>query len=181
MVKGMTASDRLAEMLRLSPKTGVVIHDPSNIFYLTEGYAGEGLVYITAERRVIITDFRYVEAAGKAAPAFEVVVTSHDRPQTKCVAELCAADGVTELRFESNYLPVDAFEKLRAAVGEEVSYVPLKQAPQMLRQVKTPAEIVTMRKAAAITSEAFEAVLAKIHPGMTETELRILGIAHAGE
>ena len=173
LVKEMTASDRLAEMLRLSPKTGVVIHDPSNIFYLTEGYAGEGLVYITAERRVIITDFRYVEAAGKAAPAFEVVVTSHDRQQTKCVAELCAADGVTELRFESNYLPVDAFEKLRAAVGEEVSYVPLKQAPQTLRQVKTPAEIVTMRKAAAITSEAFEAVLAKIHPGMTETELRL--------
>ena len=173
LVKEMTASDRLAEMLRLSPKTGVVIHDPSNIFYLTEGYAGEGLVYITAERRVIITDFRYVEAAGKAAPAFEVVVTSHERPQTKCVAELCAADGVTELRFESNYLPVDAFEKLRAAVGEEVSYVPLKQAPQTLRQIKTPAEIVTMRKAAAITSEAFEAVLAKIHPGMTETELRL--------
>ena len=46
-------------------------------------------------------------------------------------------------------------------------------APQQLRQLKTPSEIVTMRKAAAITSEAFEAVLPKIRPGMTETELRL--------
>ena len=170
----MTASDRLAELLHLTADTAVVIHDPSNMFYLTEGYAGEGLVYLTAERRVIVTDFRYVEAAGKTAPDFEVVATDgKEHPEGARLAELCAADGITEIRFESNYLPVDAYEKLRAAVGEEVSWVPLKKAPQQLRQIKTPAEIVTMRKAAAITSEAFEAVLPKVRPGVTESELRL--------
>ena len=169
----MTASEKLAEMLRLTAKTAVVVHDPSNVLYLTEGYAGEGLVYLTAERRTIITDFRYVEAAEKAAPAFEIIQTDHERTQERCLAELCEKDGIDELRFESNYLSVDNFEKLRACVGEEVSYVPLKKAPQILRQVKTPAEIITMRKAAAITSEAFEAVLGRIRPGMTEMELRL--------
>ena len=173
MEDGMTACERLAEMLHLTVNTGVVIHDPANMFYLTEGYTGEGLVYLTADRRVIITDFRYTEAAEKEAPDFEVVMTDRDHPHARRLAELCRQDGIRELRFESNYLSVDDFEGLRAAVGEEVSFVPLKKAPQILRQIKTPAEIISMRKAGAITSEAFEAVLPKIRVGMTEMELRL--------
>ena len=53
----MAATDRLLDLLHLGPKTAVVVHDPSNMFYLTEGYSREGLVYILAERRVIVTDF----------------------------------------------------------------------------------------------------------------------------
>ena len=169
----MTASERLAEALHLTANTAAVIHDPANMFYFTEGYTGEGLVYLTADRRVIVTDFRYVEAAQKAAPRFEVVVTDHEHAQDSRVAEMCRRDGIREIRFESNYLPVDAFEQMRAAVGEEVSWAPMRKAPQTLRRIKTPAEIVTMRKAAAITSEAFETVLSKIRPGMTEIELRL--------
>ena len=59
----MTAAERLTEMLHMGPGQGVVVHDPSNIFYLTEGYTGEGMVYISAQKRVIITDFRYTEQA----------------------------------------------------------------------------------------------------------------------
>ncbi len=169
----MTASEKLAELLRLNANTAVVVHDPANMFYLTEGYAGEGMVYITASRTVIVTDFRYTEAAEKDAPSAEVVMTDREHPGTKRIAELCAQDGITEILFESNYLSVDSYEKLREALGDEMSFAPLEQAPQKLRQIKTPAEIVTMRKAAAITSEAFDAVLPKIRPGMTEKELRL--------
>ena len=173
MVPGMTASERLSEMLHLKGNTAVVIHDPANMFYLTEGYTGEGMVYLTAERRVVVTDFRYVEAASNTASGFDIVVTDHEHTQAKRLAEMCAQDGISEVRFESNRISVDDFECLRSAVGEEISWIPLNKAPQVLRQIKTAAEIVTMRKAAAITSEAFEAVLGKIRPGMTEIELRI--------
>jgi len=169
----MTSSDRLADMLHLTVNTAAVIHDPANMLYLTEGYGGEGLVYLTAERRVIITDFRYTEAAEKTAPGFEIVMTDNDHSHEKRLAELCEQDHIREIRFESNYLPVDDFERMREAVGEEVSFVPLKKAPQILREIKTPAEILIMRKAGAITSEAFEAVLPKIRVGMTELELRL--------
>ena len=169
----MTASDRLAEMLHLTDKTAVVIHDPANIFYLTEGYAGEGLVYLTAARRVICTDFRYTEAAEKAAPGFEVVLTDRENPPEKRVAQFCEADGISELRYESNFLSVDDAESLRAAAGEDVSFVPLRKAVQQLRQIKTPTEIHLIRKACAITSEAFDVVLNRIRPGITEKELRL--------
>ena len=169
----MTASERLLDMLRLGPRAAVVVHDPSNMFYLTEGYSGEGLVFISQERRVIVTDFRYTEQAGKQAPAFEVVMTDKDKKAKQAVAELAASGGITELRVETNYLSVDSFNELKAAVGEEVSFVSLSEAPQKLRQTKTPAEVVAIRKACDITSEAFSAILPKIREGMTEKELQI--------
>lgn len=169
----MTAAEKLLNAMHGGPGTAAAIHDPSNMFYLTEGYTGEGIVYISRERQVIITDFRYTEQAGRQAPGFSVEMTDKDRPHRKVVAELAAADGVTELRVETNYLPVDDYEQLRAALGEEIACAPLNGAPQQLRQVKTAQEIVAIRKACDITSEAFSAVLPRIREGMTEKELQI--------
>ena len=143
------------------------------MFYLTEGYTGEGLVYLSTEQRVIVTDFRYTEQAERQAPGFRVEMTEKGRTANQVLAELVRADGATELRAETNYLSVDDFEAMRAALGEEISFLPLNGAPQLLRQIKTPAEVVAIRKACDITSEAFDAVLPKIREGMTEKELRI--------
>ena len=169
----MTASERLADLLRLPGNTAAVIFDPSNMFYLTEGYSGEGLVWISRERRVIVTDFRYTEQAERQAPDFEVLMTGKDRKADQILASLVQEENVTCVKTETNYLSVDRFEKLRAALGEEVSCVPLEEAPQKLRQVKTPAEVMAIRKACKITSDAFRAILPKIREGMTEKELQI--------
>ena len=169
----MTAAERLISHHRLGPTAAVAIHDPSNMFYLTEGYTGEGMVYISVASRVIITDFRYTEQAERQAPGFRVEMTEKGRGQNKILAELIQAEGITELRAETNYLSVDEFEAMRGALGEEVSCVPLHKAPQKLREIKTPTEIVAIRKACDITSEAFSAILPKIEPGMTEKELQI--------
>ncbi len=169
----MTAAERLTDLLRLGQNAAVVIHDPSNMFYLTEGYTGEGLVYISSARKVIVTDFRYTEQAERQAPGFEVIMTEKGRNANQVLGELVRDGKITEIRAETNYLPVDDFEKIRAAVGEEVSCVSLAEAPQKLRQIKTPREVMAIRKACKITSEAFQAILPKIRDGMTEKELQI--------
>ncbi len=71
----------------------MAVHDPSNMFYLTEGYTGEGIVYISRQQQVIITDFRYTEQAERQAPAFRVEMTDKDRPHRTVLAELALADG----------------------------------------------------------------------------------------
>ena len=169
----MTASERLAEQLRLGTNTAAVVADPSNMFYLTGGYTGEGLVFLSRNRRAIVTDFRYTEQAGNQAPGFEVLMTDKDRNAFQAIAELAQADGIVCIRTETNYLSVDRFEKLRAAVGDEVSCVSLDEMPQKLRQVKTPTEILAIRKACNITADAFRTILPKIREGMTEKELQI--------
>ncbi|MBR6966803.1 MAG: aminopeptidase P family protein [Clostridia bacterium] len=169
----MTASERLADLLRPGLNTATVVVDPSNMFYLTEGYTGEGLVYLSQNRRAIVTDFRYTEQAGRQAPGFEVLMTEKGRSAEQVVSELVQAEGITSIRTETNYLSVDRFEKLKAALGEEVSCISLEEAPQKLRQVKTPAEVMAIRKACKITSDAFRAILPRIREGMTEKELQI--------
>ncbi len=169
----MTAAERLLDQIRAGVHTAVVVHDPSNMFYLTEGYTGEGTVYISEASRVIVTDFRYTEQAERQAPGFRVKMIGKGRGHNQILAELAKAEGITEVRAETNYLPVDDFEALRGAMGEEISCAPLNKAPQKLREIKTPAEIVAIRKACDITSEAFSAILPKIEPGMTEKELQI--------
>ena len=169
----MTASEKLVDLLHLPPYGAVVIHDPTNMFYLTEGYTGEGAVYISLAHKVIITDFRYTEAAERQAAGFQCRMHSKDQTLAQCLKELCEEDHISVLYRETNYLSVDEDQQLRDALGEEITFSPLNKLPQQIRQIKTPAEIVTMRKAADITSEAFEAILPKIRPGMTEKELQI--------
>ena len=169
----MTASERLVDLLRLGANTAVVVFDPSNMFYLTEGYSGEGRVFISRDRRVIITDFRYTEQAERQAPDFEVVMTDRDNTGDQVTARLVREGKITCVKTETNYLSVDRFEQLKTALGDEVSCAPLEEAPQKLRQVKTPAEIMIIRKACRITSDAFRAILPKIREGMTEKELQI--------
>ena len=169
----MTASERLADLLRLGANTAVIVYDPSNMFYLTEGYTGEGLVFISRNRRAIVTDFRYTEQAERQAPGFEVLMTEKDRSAGQIAAELVRAEKITCVKTETNYLSVDRFTALRDALGEEVSCVSLEKAPQKLREVKTPTEVMAIRKACKITADAFRAILPKIREGMTEKELQI--------
>ena len=169
----MTASERLTEHLRLGPNTAVVVFDPSNMFYLTEGYTGEGLVFLSQSRMAVVTDFRYTEQAERQAPGFEVLMTEKGRSADQVVAELVKYANITCVRTETNYISVDRFGKLKAALGDEVSVTSLDLAPQKLREIKTPTEVMAIRKACKITADAFRAILPKIREGMTEKELQI--------
>ncbi len=168
----MTASDKLVSMLALGATDAVAVHNPSNMFYLTQGYTGEGVVYVSAKRRVIITDFRYTEQAEKQAPGFEVVMTEKGLSHSQWIARLCQQEGIENLRYEDDYLTVAAFVALQAAVGE-VNCTPLKQAPEKLRIIKTDAEVEMIRRACQITSQAFDEILPKIREGVTEKELAL--------
>ena len=53
--------------MRLGEHEGVVVYDPSNMFYLS-GYTGEGLVLVARGISAIITDFRYTEQAQAQGP-----------------------------------------------------------------------------------------------------------------
>lgn len=169
----MTASEKLVEKLALTAAKAAAVHNPSNMFYLTQGYTGEGVVYISATRRVIITDFRYTEQAEQQAPGFQVVMTEQGLGHNQWIARFCQEDQVEVLYYEDNHITVRAFDALRSAVGDGVSYRSLNYVPEELRQIKTPAEVEVMRRAAAITSQAFDEILPKIKEGMTEKELQI--------
>ena len=55
------------ERLALDQREAVLVHNPSNMFYLS-GYTGEGLVLIGREMQAIITDFRYTSKPKSRLP-----------------------------------------------------------------------------------------------------------------
>ena len=169
----MSAAERLARRLDLGAGRAVVLHNPSNMFYITEGYTGEGVVYVSGSKTVIITDFRYTEQAGRQAPAFEVVMTDKSVTHSQWISRLCDQDGINTLYFEDEFLTVKSFAKMKAELGEGVSCVPVNNVPEELRVIKTDREIACIREACVITSKAFDMILPKIHEGITEKELQI--------
>ena len=84
------------DQFRAGSHTAVAVHDPSNMFYLTEGYTGEGVVYLSEHSRVIITDFRYTEQAERQAPGFRVEMISKGRGHSKVIALTLSAPDETQ-------------------------------------------------------------------------------------
>lgn len=169
----MSASERLVQRLSLGNGKAAALHNPSNMFYITEGYTGEGVVYVSGSKKVIVTDFRYTEQAERQAPGFEIRMTDKSITHSQWLARLCQEDGVNTLYYEDEYLTVKSYNSMRDALGEGVSCIPVNGVPEELRQIKSEREIACIREACRITSEAFVQLLPKIHEGMTEKELQL--------
>ena len=65
--------EKLFQAAALGKDEAVLIHKPSNMFYLS-GYTGEGLIAAGRGFQAIITDFRYTEQAERQAPGFDVMM-----------------------------------------------------------------------------------------------------------
>lgn len=161
----------LAELKRVG-KDAALVHRPENMRYLT-GFTGEGCVFLCEGECAIITDFRYVEQAGRQAPDMHVVSTDAAHRESARVLELTDAHAVRTLAVERDYLSYDQHEALRAALPF-VKLAGLDSLPEALRLIKDAGEIESIRKSAAIASRAFENILGRIRPGMTEKQVQIM-------
>jgi len=75
-----------------------------------------------------------------------------------------------------NLLPVSMFEVIRKALPK-ASFTSVTQLLIDLRQIKTPAEVALLERAADVNDAVLEGVIAKIRPGMTE--IQVAGVAEA--
>ena len=157
---------RLLDSMRLGEHEGVVVYDPSNMFYLS-GYTGEGLVLVARGISAIITDFRYTEQAQAQAPGFEVLMTEKGKSHEDIAGALCASGGIDTLYYEDDFVTVHTFNALRESVrGVEWKVVGSEIA--RLREIKDEDELALIREACRITGEAFERILPHIKEGVTE-------------
>ena len=167
--------NRYARLMAELNKRGIdaaLIHRSENIRYFT-GYTGEGSVLAAKDGLYIITDFRYIEQAGIQSPASKVVSTRAGHPEKECVKELTDALGVKTMAVESDFISHDDYVALDTHIPF-VKLVSLDGIPEELRLIKDESEIECIKKSAAISCRAFENILEKIHPGMTEKQVQIM-------
>lgn len=167
----MLRVNKLIEKMNLSPSSALLVHNPSNMFYLA-GYRGEGLLFISANACAVITDSRYTEQARAEASEFDVFTINQTSTHASIAFELISSNQISSIFFEDDYLSVQTFEKYKA-LFKGVSFSPIGNAITDLRQIKDEDEIAKIKAACAITSKAFDYIITQIKEGVTEKELAL--------
>jgi Xaa-Pro aminopeptidase len=155
---------KLRSMLRQEGIDGLLLTNSYNRTYMT-GFTGTaGVVLLSAERALFITDFRYVEQAQKQAVGYEIV--QHTGPITEEVAKRAKELGITKLGFEQDTLTYSEYRMYGDKTEAEL--VPVSGLVEKLRLIKTDAEIKILKESAQIADAAFTHILSFIRPGVSE-------------
>jgi Xaa-Pro aminopeptidase len=146
---------------------GLVITSPFNRRYISNFTGSAGVVLISADKAMFITDFRYTEQASKQCEGFEIIKFSGSIPEE--VAQQAKNLGIQKLGFEEDFLTYSSFKLYEKEIEAEL--VPISGVIEKLRLIKTDAEIKILKVAADIADAAFKHILDFIRPGKTELEV----------
>jgi Xaa-Pro aminopeptidase len=153
---------------------GLVVTRPPNVRYLTGFTGSAGIVVLTADSLVFVTDGRYAEqsraqlaAAGVDA---EVVIGATAAEQLAALVE--AASPCTRLGLEAHGVTwAQQREYELAFAGHEL--VATRGIVEAERQVKEAGEVARIRAACAIADEALAEVLPTLLDGPSEREFAL--------
>jgi Xaa-Pro aminopeptidase len=149
----------------------VVTHGP-DVRYLSGFTGSSGAVALIGGRAALFTDGRYTAQAKAEAHGLRVVIDKR-APGVKAVEWLAAA-GVKKCAFDAGQTTVAALESMKKGLPGTVRrsfFIATDGLVARIRQVKDEDEIGRMRRAAALGSGLFDAVLKYMAAGTTETQV----------
>ena len=149
------------ERLREQLEEPLLVSDAANVFYLSGLHSSNATLLVEPDRVRLFTDFRYADGA-RAVEGAEFVETKRDLYQSLS-EELSGRIG-----FEGSALTFERYARLHAGGIEPV---PTYGLVEELRVVKDDGELDAIRRASAITSEAFDRFANERFIGHTEREL----------
>ena len=163
----MSRLDRLTAVIAERELDSLLVTNLVNVRYLT-GFTGtNGACVVTPERRLFLTDFRYVEQAEEQVREFERLPAGRDM----------AADLAEHLTgragFDDAHMSVRTHAKLAEKVGEGVELVAAGGAVEGLREVKEPDELRRIAEAARLATGVLEDALGRGLAGRTEREVAL--------
>ena len=123
-------------------------------FYLTNFKSSNGFLFVTRKTAHFFTDFRYIEAAEKECVGCEVSVESYKET----------------VAFEDELVTVSALENLKKSFPS-CSFVSVGTLISDMMSLKTPEEMLKIRRAQEITDQAFAALLPLLRSDMKETDV----------
>jgi len=167
--------DALRQRLAAANLPALVVSAPANIRYLS-GFSGSlAYLLIGADGLAeILGDSRYWVQMEEEAPAFALVRAAQSSDLLGSVPAQLKAHGLGRVGFESEHLTVSMYEHLRTALDGPLALEPTTGLVAELRARKSPHEIELLRKAASISSRAFDRVTQAMRPGLRERDVAFL-------
>ena len=150
---------------------GFLVSNYTNLTYLS-GFDGEGLALITKKDNILITDARYTEQAQKESPDFKIITEKLKQKNARIEAlnKIIKKKNLKKIAFESSHLSYNDFKKYSDSF-ESVEFVPFENIIEQMRMIKGKEEIIKIKKASQIATEALKEVLEMIKPGIRELDI----------
>jgi len=148
------------EKVRAAIDAPLLITKPVNVLWLTGLDSSNAAVLVEADRLRIFTDFRYLEKARETG----IEVVEIPRALFGKLPDLLPK----RVAFESENLVHASWAALDSA---GIETIPTKQLLEGIRAIKEPGELDAIRRAAAITNEAFGLLAEQPFVGRSEREL----------
>lgn len=160
----------------------LLVSTPTNIRYLT-GFTGaspeerEAYALLTHDTTFLFTHALYIEQAqqlpktcASSETSLTVVEISRDTPLSQRILEIATQVGIKKLGFENTNIRVSEYESLiKSLTG--IALVSSPDRIEKLRTIKRNDEIVSIKKAAALTDLCFNALQKLLKPGACEQDL----------
>lgn len=179
--------EQLVQVIDKKDLQVLILTDGYNIHHLS-GYRGHtGMLVAFQGEQYILTDSRYTEHVELEAPEFTCVDIGREgysKTIAAMVQKAFAKEGRSTLRIgfenkEISYMQYQAFVDTFAKelTGMQVEFVPLEDAVNVYREVKTEDEIAKLARAEQIGDEAFTEIVKFIHEnwkdGLTEQRVAL--------
>jgi Xaa-Pro aminopeptidase len=165
---------RLRAALETLGAASFLVTNPVNVRYLSGFESSNAALLVGADRVLVVTDGRYVEAAGDVE-GVEVVESA--RELLPFLGARLGELAEPPVAFEAAHVTYAAHEALAAS---EVELHPVEHAVEDLRALKDEGELEAIRRAARVTHAVFERVAGEQVVGATEAELawRLVQMLH---
>ncbi|WP_282137673.1 M24 family metallopeptidase [Rossellomorea aquimaris] len=164
----MNRVQKVQKELEKHDAQGILITKDINRRYVSGFTGSAGIVLVTRDEAVLITDFRYCEQAAEEAKGLRVVI--HKGDIIKEVNDSIQQMKLSSVWIEEDDMSLKTYLALSGATAVELNKS--NQLMEKIREIKEPVEIDLLTKAAAIADEAFSKIIPFIKPGMTEIEVR---------
>jgi len=149
-----------------------LISNPVHCFYLS-GFTGTKcwlLITLAPVPNILITDFRYREQAQEQVQGYEVVIQEESIFQT--LSQLFKQYNLKTVGLDQDNITLAVYAKLKEE-APNVNFCSLQDPCGEIRRVKTPDELILLKKAVEIADKAFLHILEYLQPGLTEREIAL--------
>lgn len=166
---------RLRAMMFEQGLDGLIVTNLTDVRYLT-GYTGSaGILLLTEDRKLLVSDSRYTIQLKQQCPGLPVFMRKNETVDEAIAVALQRCLSKWKKRqppcvgIEQDMVSYARFKRLRKLIGKGL--IPCDLIVPILRQIKDTHEVTQIRKAGVIAQEALLASLEQLAPGMTEMQL----------
>ncbi|HAJ56232.1 MAG TPA: Xaa-Pro dipeptidase [Candidatus Omnitrophica bacterium] len=158
---------RIRQALLLQKIDCFLLSSGANVSYACGFHAPDSYLIASQKGLTIITDFRYAADFRKMAKP-PVSVAEINGTVFKTIRGILKKKSLKTVGFESRHLAFAECQALHELSKGKITWIPLKETIEPLREIKEDEELVNIRKAVQITLRAYDFIEKKLKAGMRE-------------